>query len=608
MSATASSESQPVKSITDFVKRHARGIPHAPAAKFKTAGGWQVLDWAEVAQRVARVAEGLIKLGVQPGDRVAIFAPTRVEWVIADLGILSAGAICVPIYSSFTADELGYILRDSGAVACFVDHDQPDGRQPGRLTRVRNAGTTSVKQVISFEPIGPGAMPFADLLATPADGGRAAERERREAALELTSTNSILYTSGTTGEPKGVVLTHGNWVYEAHCVREIDLMRPDETVLLFLPLAHSFARVTEAAWLSLGFCLAFAESTDKVVDNCADVRPTVFPAVPRIFEKVFTKVQVDGGAAPGLKGLLFRWALAQFEAEAAARESGRSGPIAYHLAKKLVLSKVAERLNARLGGRLRFFVSGSAPLSTKLAFFFQEVGLTILEGYGLTETAAGTCVNLPGRVKIGTVGPPMPGTELKIASDGEILIRGGGVMKSYYKLPEATAESLSADGWFATGDIGSIDPDGYLTITDRKKDLIATAGGKKVAPQKIENELRSYPIISQAMVSGDRRKFLSALLTVNEETARRIAAEHQLNPPDLAGLLASAPVREAVEGAVREVNAKLASFETVKRYAILPQDFTQDSGELTPSLKIKRKFATQKYKSVIDSLYDEAII
>jgi len=405
-----------------------------------------------------------------------------------------------------------------------------------------------------------------------------------------------------------VVLTQSNWVYEANGVREIDLMRPDDAVLLFLPLAHSFARVTETAWLALGFCLAFAESNDKVVDNCADVRPTVFPAVPRIFEKVFTKVLVDGSGQPGLKGRLFRWAMRLFDAEAAAREAGQKGPAAYGLAKRLVLSKVAARLNARLGGRLRFFVSGSAPLSRKLAFFFQEVGLVILEGYGLTETSAGTCVNLPGRLRIGTVGPPLPGTELKIAEDGEILIRGGGVMKSYYQLPEATAETLNADGWFHTGDIGTIDPEGYLTITDRKKDLIATAGGKKVAPQKIENELRSYPIISQAMVSGDRRKFLSALLTVNEETARRLTAEHQLNPPDLAGLLASAPVREAVESAVREVNSKLASFETVKRYAVLPQDFTQDSGELTPSLKIKRKFATQKYQRVIDSLYDEALI
>ena len=332
------------------------------------------------------------------------------------------------------------------------------------------------------------------------------------------------------------------------------------------------------------------------------------PAVPRIFEKVYNKVVSDGSAASGISGRLFRWAMAVFDEQATARMDGRAGPATFALAKRLVFPKIKQKLDARLGGKLRLFISGGAPLARKLAYFFDELGFEILEGYGLTETSAASCVNLPGRSRIGTVGPPLPGTEIKIAPDGEILLRGPGVMKEYYRLPEATAEALDGDGWFRSGDIGEFDPAGSLRITDRKKDIIVTAGGKNVAPQNIEGELKSHPIVSQAMVYGDRRKFLSVLVTVSEEQARKLADERKIAFAGYEDLVQKPVVREAVEAAIQAVNATLPSYETLKRFAILPQDFTQETGELTPTLKVKRKFATQKYKAVLDGFYDEQLL
>jgi long-chain acyl-CoA synthetase len=371
---------------------------------------------------------------------------------------------------------------------------------------------------------------------------------------------------------------------------------------MFLPMAHSFAKVVEAAWFTLGFSVAFVESLEKIIDNAGEVKPTAMPAVPRIFEKAYNTVVSKGLATPGLKGKLFKWAMEGLDQWVAAKERGQeiSQPLGMRIGRKLVFPKVGKTLGERFGGRMRMFISGGAPLSPKIAWFFQMVGFTVLEGYGLTETSAATCVNRPGKVKIGTVGPALPGTELKVAPDGEILIRGGGVMKEYYNNPAATAEALEG-GWFHSGDIGVIDSDGYLKITDRKKDIIVTAGGKNVAPQNLENDLKTNPLVSQVMVHGDKRKFLSALITLNEENARKWAAE--------AGITLSGPpsgdpkIRGEIQKAVDELNSRQASFSAIKKFAILPTDFTIESGDLTPTLKVKRKLVTQKYASVLDGFY-----
>jgi long-chain acyl-CoA synthetase len=600
------------RNTLDLLEQRVNSQPGATAAKYKGRDGWKEMTWSDFGQRVRQAAEGLIRLGVKPGDRVCIFAATRVEWVVADLAVLAAGAIVVPIYASNTTPEAAYIIENAGATLCIVDSDQPDGRAPGRLQRIRQAWPQlpTLKKIVLMEGSVAGddkLVAWSEVSAGTSTPELIEEREKRTAALGPDSTATIIYTSGTTGNPKGVVLTHGNWVYEAQSSQKIGLMREHETVLLFLPLAHSFAQVIKASWLSLGFCMAFAESTEKVVDNCGEVHPTVLPAVPRIFEKVYNKVVGDGASAPGIQGWLFRSAMEAFDEQATARIEGKPAP-GFSLAKKIVFPKIKAKLDARLGGKLRVFISGGAPLARKLAYFFHELGFEILEGYGLTETSAGTCVNLPGSAVIGTVGPAFPGSELKIAEDGEIYIRGPGVMKEYYRLPEATAEVIDKEGWFHTGDIGEIDPAGNLRITDRKKDIIVTAGGKNVAPQNIENDLKSHAIVSQAMVYGDRRKFLSVLITVSEEQAKKIAADKGISYSDYADLVQKPAIQEAVKAAVDGINASLPSYETLKRFAVLPSDFTQETGELTPTLKVKRKFATQKYKSVLDGFYDEKVM
>jgi long-chain acyl-CoA synthetase len=414
---------------------------------------------------------------------------------------------------------------------------------------------------------------------------------------------SFIYTSGTTGNPKGVILTHGNWVYEAYAIEELKLIARDDVVLMFLPMAHSFAKVIEAVWFSTGATAAFVESLEKIMDNAAEVRPTVMPAVPRIFEKAYNTVVSKGLATPGLKGKLFHLALDAFEEYAHAKEQRRDyGSFGLLIGRKLVFPKLSATLSERFGGRMRLFISGGAPLSPKIAHFFDQLGFVILEGYGLTETSAGTFVNRPGKNKIGTVGPPVPGTQVRVAEDGEILVKGGGVMKGYYNAPEATAEVLQ-DGWLATGDIGEVDADGFLRITDRKKDIIVTAGGKNVAPQNLENELKTDPLISQAMVHGDKRKFLSALITLNEDNARKWAAENGL--PAGQELHQDPKLRARIQQAVDALNARQASYSSIKKFAVLPRDFTQETGELTPTLKVKRKVVTQKHKDLLDGFYAE---
>jgi long-chain acyl-CoA synthetase len=375
-----------------------------------------------------------------------------------------------------------------------------------------------------------------------------------------------------------------------------------------LPLAHSFAQVVKSSWLGLGFKLIFAESLEKLMANMMETHPSIIPSVPRVFEKVYNGVVTNGSTAPGMKGKLFRWAFKLFEEYAEANARGQEyASLGFALAKRLVFAKVRASLDEKMGGRVRVFISGGAPLSRKIALFFQMIGFQVLEGYGLTETSAGTTVNRPQQSKIGSVGPPVPGTEIKIAGDGEILIRGPGVMKGYYKNPQATAEAIDSEGWFHSGDIGEVDRDGHVRITDRKKDIIVTAGGKNVSPQNLENLLKTYPIVSQAMVYGDRRKYLTVLVCASEEAARRLLTDKGVPAGNYAEISKRPEIVAEVQAVVDQINKDLPPYETLKRFILADHEFTQETGELTPTLKVKRKLVTQTYKRQLDALYDEVV-
>ena len=570
------------------------------AVRHKKGGTWQDVTWSEVARRARDVADGLAAMGIQRGDRIAILGDPNLEWILADLGVLGAGAIAATIYQSNKPHECQYILADSESRWVFCDTEV-------QVAKVREVRAQLPRLEGIIRATGAALDGFERTLADVEQAGaawRAANPDahaRRVAAIGADDPATFIYTSGTTGNPKGVVLTHGNWTYEAEAVEALKVVLPEDTILMFLPMAHSFAKVIEAVWFRTGATAAFVESLEKIIDNAGEVRPTVLPAVPRIFEKAYNAVVTKGLATPGLKGKLFKAALDGFEAWVASKESGRERiTLGFLVGRKLVFPKLAATLRERFGGRMRIFVSGGAPLSPKIAYFFNEVGMAILEGYGLSESSAGTFVNRPGRVKIGTVGPPVPGTQVRIAEDGEILVKGPGVMKEYFRNPAATAEALK-DGWLYTGDIGVIDADGYLKITDRKKDIIVTAGGKNVAPQNLENELKTDPLISQVMVHGDKRKFLSALVTLNDDAARTWAAENGVAAG--ARLHEDPKVRARVQQAIDALNGKQASYATIKAFAIVPRDFTQESGELTPTLKVKRKVVTRNYQALLDAFY-----
>jgi len=590
------------RNLVELFEWQAGRMGSRPAVRQKIGGQWKEFSWSELARRSRDVSDGLASLGVQRGDRISVIGETALDYMVADIGIMGSGAIAVPIYQSNPAHECHYILENSGASWVFVDSEA----QAAKIREIRGR-LPALKGLVRFSgtPQGSFERTLFDLEKAGAEWRKAhpGAHQERIGAIGLDDAACYLYTSGTTGNPKGVMLSHGNWVYEARGSAEIDLVNPDDVVLFFLPMAHSFAKVIQASWFACGSCAAFVESLEKIADNAGEVRPTIMPSVPRIFEKAFNAVIAKGYATPGLKGKLFKLAMGGFDAWADGKIQGRErSSLAFTIGKTLVFPKLAHALSERFGGRMRLFISGGAPLSPKIAWFFDVLGFAVLEGWGLTETAAGTCVNRVGKNRIGTVGPPLPGTEIRIAEDGEILVKGPGVMKGYYRNPEATAETIR-DGWLYTGDIGEITADGCVRITDRKKDLIKTSGGKYVAPQNLENELKTEPLLSQVMVHGDKRKFLSALVTLNEENVRKWAAE---NGVALGSRVHETPqVVDRIQKAVDALNAKQAKYATIKKFAILEKDFTIETGELTPTLKVKRKVVSQRHQALLDSFYVE---
>jgi long-chain acyl-CoA synthetase len=571
------------------------------ALQYKEGGKYVAISHSKVIERVRHVALGLRAVGVQRGDRVGILSENRPEWAIADYACLTAGLTDVPLYPTLPAEQIAYILRDSGAVAVFASTSD----QAAKIAEVRHE-LPALKTVISFDAgAGPGVMSFAELQSLGASGETPliiAEYRREADAVQPGDLATLIYTSGTTGNPKGVMLTHDNIHSNVAATRDKIPFAGVDVSLSFLPLSHIFQRMGDYMMFATGTSIAYAENFDSVPQNLQEVRPTIVLSVPRLYEKMYARVLQNALAGGAVKKRIFFWArhIAEKRADLllSGREPGWLLSKQYGIAQKLVFSKLKERT----GGRLRYFVSGGAPLAPEINRFFYAAGLTILEGYGLTETSPVIAVNTPDAFRIGTVGKPIAGVEVSIASDGEILTRGPHVMKGYYNNPVATAEAIDSDGWFHTGDIGEL-RDGFLAITDRKKDIIVTAGGKNIAPQPIENKVKTNKFVSQAVMLGDKRKFPSLLIVPNFEQLEGWAKRENLIWTDRSQLVNMPAVHEMMNKEVMGELDGLAHFELPKKIALLEHDFSLENGEMTPTQKVKRKVVDKNYKHVIDALY-----
>jgi long-chain acyl-CoA synthetase len=578
-------------------------LPNPRAQMYRQKDRWEAISSAEFLRRVAGLSTALVELGVKTGDRVGIFCANRPEWHTADFAITGAAGVSVPIYFNESRQRMAYILNHSQAKIVFVS-----GTSQLEKLLACSSELTFVEQIIAADagsPLPSEYLRYETLIANAGATDIAAYRIRASQALPE-QLASLIYTSGTTGEPKGVMLTHTNFcsnVTDTH--KEIQLNPSVDLALSFLPLAHVYGRMIDYSLLFHGISIAYVEAVELVSQAMLQLRPTFLAAVPRVFEKIYTRIVEQGSRNQGLKRKLFDWAMRVANKSAKWRCGGKPAPFTvkaqWALANRLVYSKIRRAT----GGRLRIVLSGGAPLSKDLTEFFWTIGVPIYQGYGLTETSPVLTSNYP-RNRAGSSGLPIPNVEIRIAPDGEILARGPCVMSGYFKNPEATREVLSSDGWFSTGDIGHLDGDGYLFITDRKKDLIKTAAGKFIAPQPIENALKSSPYLLNAMVVGDERKFVVALLVPNTVTISAKAAEQGIKFESNQAMVSHPWVRSLIDAEVRRLTANLAQYESIKRFALLPEDFTFDNGSLTFTLKLKRRIVEQHYRQVIDELYADA--
>jgi long-chain acyl-CoA synthetase len=584
------------RTVADLLPRAAELYGTNVAVKFKEGDQWVSRTFTEVAEIVRPLAFGLVTLGVEKGDRVAILANTRPEWTFFDFAALSIGATVVPIYQTNSPEECRYVLENSDAKVVVVE----DAEQLAKVRQVRDR-LPRLEHVVLMAGSGEGAIAMEDLAAKGTGGDNATWKTLYEAVTPA-DVCTFIYTSGTTGPPKGCIISHGNYRAMLDMVNEVSVIEDEDLAYLYLPLAHSFALLIQFGTFDLGTTLAYWERDPlKILPNLAELKPTYFPSVPRIFEKIYTAATSGIEKQGGLKKTIFQWAI---KVGAKMREAERSGgkpgfllQRRYAFADKQVLSKIRNLF----GGRIRLAVSGAAPINPEILRFFDAAGVLVLEGWGMTETSTAATISTPEDFKVGTIGRPFPGCEVRIAEDGEILVKGPNVFQGYHKNPEATAETI-VDGWLHTGDIGEIDGDGFIKITGRKKDIIITAGGKNITPANLEAEIKQHPLVSQCVVVGDRRPYLVALVTLDPEEAVKYAQEHDLSE-DPAQLAANPDVKAAIEAHVDEINRNFARVEQVKKISILPHDLSQESGELTPTLKVKRAVVAQKHEDAIEQLY-----
>jgi long-chain acyl-CoA synthetase len=595
-----------MRTLCDIFYQSVETYRKPAALRYKKDGAWRDISSEEFRRAVEELSMGLRALGIDRGDKVAILSENRPEWAYADLATLCAAAVDVPIYPSLTAPQILYLLNDSQSRAIFVSNEP----LASKVAEVRTQAPALEHVIRMDDAAGDGTLTLSEVR----DRGRTALADdrgavkARAAEVQPADLATIIYTSGTTGEPKGVMLTHDNIVSNvAASAPIVSDFGPDDVALSFLPLCHIFERMGGFyLMLARGVTIAYAESIEKVPANMAEVRPTLMFSTPRLYEKMYARVLEKVASDPPARQKVFHWAIGVGRRVFAHVVAGTSpGPLLKlqkAVADKLVFSKIRERV----GGRLRLFVSGGAPLAKDINEFFGAAGLLIFEGYGLTETSPVIAVNAPRALRPGTVGKPIAGVEVKIADDGEILTRGPHVMTGYFNKPEATREAIEPDGWFHTGDIGMLDKDGFLSITDRKKDLIVTSGGKKIAPQPIENALKSNPLIAEIVMVGDKRNFPSALVVPNFANLEKWAHEQGISFASREALVAEPRVADLYDRTVRELMNPYAQYERIKKVAILPREFSIETGELTPKLSVKRRVVEEKYKDLIDRMYQGA--
>jgi len=579
-----------------------KSFPKSDLMLYKEGDQYRPLSTAEFGERVKSLSLGLKDLGCDKGDKLVILSGNRPEWAITDFANLCLGGVTVPVYTSLMPEQISYIINDSDAAVVVCSN-----QELWEKIRSIRQDLKNVKHFIAFDPVS-----SEDVLSLHEvmESGRRILQDNPEAFDKLALSTgpadlaSIIYTSGTTGIPKGVMLSHGNFISNITTLVSIIYFSEEDTILSFLPLSHVLERMVTFAFLHKGCSIAYAESIDTVAENLLEIRPTIMVSVPRVFDKIYTKVMDNVLSSSALKKKIFFWAVKV--GKEYAKKTILKQPVSVYLkarrnlAHKLVFSKIVEKT----GGRARFFVSGGAPLSKDIAEFFYGIGLVVLEGYGLTETSPVIAVNTFENTRLGTVGKPIPGVEVEIAEDGEILVKGPNVMKGYYK-NEAETNEVFKEGWFHTGDIGHLDEDGFLVITDRKKDIIVTSGGKNVAPQSIENILMTNPFISSAMVIGSGRKFISALIVPEFEKLEEYAQTHNISFKDRGELVKNGQILDFISAEVDRMTPHLASYEKIKKIALLDREFEIGEGEITPTLKVRRNRIEEKYKDLIDSFYKE---
>ncbi|MFH8494613.1 AMP-dependent synthetase/ligase [Streptomyces coeruleorubidus] len=583
-----------------------------PASSGQGPDEWKSLSWAQSAERVYAIAAGLIELGVQSEQRVALASSTRIEWILADLGIMCAGAATTTVYPQTNAEESAYILSDSESRVLIAENVEQLAK-----AQEKRAELTDLTHVVVIDPAG---VETADWILTLDElekrGAARLEKDpdlikERVGAITKDQLATLIYTSGTTGRPKGVRLPHDNWSYMAKATAATGLISSEDVQYLWLPLAHVFGKVLTSGQIDVGHVTAVDGRVDKIIENLPVVQPTYMAAVPRIFEKVYNGVAAKARAGGGAKYKIFQWAaeVAREYAKVSQDNFRRTGtasvPFGLGAKHKVADALVYAKIREAFGGNLRACVSGSAALAPEIGYFFSGAGIHILEGYGLTESSAASFVNPGEAYRTGTVGKPLPGTEVRIADDGEILLRGPGIMEGYHKLPEKTAEVLEADGWFHTGDIGELSPDGYLRITDRKKDLIKTSGGKYIAPAEVEGQFKAVcPYVSNILVHGADRNFCTALIALDEVAITEWAKENGLGGKPYAEIVSSPVTVEMVDGYVKQLNEGLQRWQTIKKFRLLPRDLDIEHGEITPSLKLKRPVVEREYKYLIEEMYE----